>query len=578
MKGVSATSVPMFMLLLSASLFTVQSIGIANAFSQEVKQSVDDLSAVSETTQRSNNFYYDFVISGAAYSINQKTLELGREGGGLNWTEDNLDMETTAMTYLDYHVDRYLHENYVSRGTGGTNCDFQDVGFNIIQPMHEYALNSSHFTARMRANTSQVSTDCKFDDSETFLRSGEETYYAKYNASYNRYPQLLDAQTRFHKQLRYKLNKMGDGSRPTVTVDYVGPSCGVWAEEPEDARAQLKEKASDKIEEAAEEIDLELPDGIERTSFIADVKVEDLEQEGKFDGACCESKTTCDSPTGSAFARGGGFGGASAAAGDSGGDDGGSTSDDDDDDDDDDDCTTVCLEWEKGIEVSAEIVYTTTRTTYEDTKFRVLTKDGWERLSFRVSSYRHDFEEGQSETLADYDEFGEYNRTLYSEISREKAEEIITRSGFEPLESDAFTRLADEENVPSSALTVWEDSGGNNHYNYQLPEISETSEYGSYPSTGAAIIGTAGKPTVSPDIIEQCREDGISGYECMRENVADSSVVESAEESFSNDDTINIGFLYDPLVGTTESGLTVSEYALEEQKVFNRKATTSQLR
>lgn len=421
-KGNLTGVIPMLLLLLTSSLFAVQSITVANAMADEVIDSVENLGKVVEGSSSSGRYFYDYLTKAASYSINQKTYDLAQDGGGVKWTSQDLELLTTTQMILHNRANEYYEENYVTKDISGERCQFDNRGFNILlpSPNNQADLNSVHIAGSVVSNFKEVKTNCQFDDSRLQQHATEGFYRAKYNSSFNRYFQLTDETISFYKDLRTRWQS----TSTTFTVS--SDQCGSYNSE-EDVEDQAVDQAYNVYENRLQDVAADYPkmSGADFEASVNDIEYEVLDVT-KSTGDCCNEGTPeCLD----------GFAGKEQGDGSSGDEDTGDSNGGEviswnghnrtikavsnffgigDDSSEDGvtenriqaaylkktqsgecgpDCDlcgpTPCLENTRTTEVTIEVNEVHASSTLTDERYNILLEDGWDNLEFSVSDYTH---------------------------------------------------------------------------------------------------------------------------------------------------------------------------------------------
>ena len=288
-KGSLVGVIPMLIILLTSSLFAVQSINIANAMADEAIESVENLGKVVEGGSSSGRYFYDHLTKGATYSINQKSYDLGQKGGGVEWSNQQLSLLTTTQVILHERANNYLTENYVQQGLPSTNCQIQDQEFNILlpNPNNQVDQERQHIAGSVESSLSEVKTNCQFENSRLQQQATQGFYKARYNASYNRYFQLANDTTAFYKDVREEWEN--------TDVDYTASStqCGEYPSE-EEIEEDAREKAAAAYGNALSDVAEDYPtiDGAEIEVELTEVDYE-VTDTGQSTGAGCDCEQVC---------------------------------------------------------------------------------------------------------------------------------------------------------------------------------------------------------------------------------------------------------------------------------------------
>lgn len=291
-KGNLIGVVPMLILLITSSLFSVQSINIANAMADEVIESVENLGKVVEGGSSSGRYFYDHLTKAAAYSINQKSYDLGQEGGGVEWSAQELSLLTTTQVILHERANNYFSENYIQQGLPSQNCQIgDDQEFNILlpNPNNQVGRERQHISGSVVSSLSEIKTNCQFENSRLQQQATQGFYRARYNASYNRYFQLANETTAFYKDLKSEWED--------TPVEYTASStvCGEYPGE-EVVEEAAVQKAEAEFENRLDDVADEYPtiDGADLEAEVTDIDYE-VTDTSQSTGAGCDCEQVCSS-------------------------------------------------------------------------------------------------------------------------------------------------------------------------------------------------------------------------------------------------------------------------------------------
>ncbi|MFB6190380.1 MAG: hypothetical protein ABEJ91_02300 [Candidatus Nanohaloarchaea archaeon] len=155
-KGTGAGIIAILGLFLMTNFFLVDVTVGSLSFGQELEESVSDLGKVADAKSRAHNYLYNVLPMGASYSLQQTAFQLGKDGGGVSWSNDDLSssdrrtdrrtdvngLETLKVPLNQLHPDyrelltrfregsrQFFNENYVGRYTG--NCEPRTDSFSL---------------------------------------------------------------------------------------------------------------------------------------------------------------------------------------------------------------------------------------------------------------------------------------------------------------------------------------------------------------------------------------------------------------------------------------------------------------
>lgn len=388
--------------------------------SGEVIESVENLGKIVEGSSSSGRYFFDYLTKGATFSVNQESYELGQEGGGVEWSAEDLEVLTTTQVVLHNRANSYFEENYINTDIRAQRCQIDDQGFNIVlpNPNNQVDRESVHIAGSVISNIEEVKTNCQFDESRLQIHATEGFYRARYNSSFNRYFQLVDETISIYEDLR--------ATWSSAPVEYTASSssCGSYPSEGQ-VEEIARQQAVDEFEERLQYVERDHPE-LEGAGLELEFKDIDYEVEGtsKSTGDCCdEGDPYCAEYEDDDEDDGGGYfdpcelygydpygdtectsSGISETLGDlvnriygeknslanknriqgaylkrvqSCGPDC-------------IDCNTPCNAYTHTTEVTIEVNEVFAESTLTDTRYKILTKDGWQNLEFQVDNYNQD--------------------------------------------------------------------------------------------------------------------------------------------------------------------------------------------
>lgn len=139
-KGSFSGVIPMMGLFVMAAMMGFQSIPISQAISQELTDSFSDLSRVAQTKSHADLYFYNYIPTGAEYSVNQKSYEMAKDGGNVTWhytefdadIEDDVAVERITEDIIKENLQpaswRYLNAKYETTA-GGSECQAATINY-----------------------------------------------------------------------------------------------------------------------------------------------------------------------------------------------------------------------------------------------------------------------------------------------------------------------------------------------------------------------------------------------------------------------------------------------------------------
>ncbi|MFB6158791.1 MAG: hypothetical protein ABEJ95_03970 [Candidatus Nanohalobium sp.] len=203
-KGNVASILPALAVFISASALSLQSMGVTEAMASEVGESVGDLSLTVHTRVTADNFFYNWMPYGGAYSVHNTTYNLSKVGGGadIHWRTKNgytpQDAYGDALENLRLKSKNYFNKKYVE-ARKGLQCD-SETGLIQLLPSYSEPLTQWNDLEFWILTTSPLNAECG-DRRETKYQAQEEYFRSYGNASDNRYISLANRTSKFFTDL-----------------------------------------------------------------------------------------------------------------------------------------------------------------------------------------------------------------------------------------------------------------------------------------------------------------------------------------------------------------------------------------
>ncbi|MFB6203550.1 MAG: hypothetical protein ABEK01_03595 [Candidatus Nanohaloarchaea archaeon] len=392
-KGSISGILPMIGLLLMTALMMFQSIPISQSFSNEVANSINDLTRMSATRSYGDFYYYSYLPTAGVHSTHQKTWDLGQKGGGedLRWRYDTLSTITAEklIKNLRYRTNETFRAEYAkifeTNIPGFSNCKVPgDMALKSI-PYDDLSLYYSGKKPRERTNIplslsssfvfnyfgityrfgkEAVGIKCTFSE-KTFRYKGDpQNIYQTRRVAYDNRYMMLANQT--HDAVRELRENLRD-----VPTDY--SASGETCRYPSDSEIEnVEEKAigdaQNEIGEAMSEVRSKFPEkkGFEIPTLEVEGPSETLRYAETDDFALSSgdvdvTKTgrVCDRECIERDKKG--------------------------------NCIEVDKDYYHEIDVDMSIKSSNFRIVYQDQKYRIPTAEGWKHLKFVVDPYFHDY-------------------------------------------------------------------------------------------------------------------------------------------------------------------------------------------
>jgi hypothetical protein len=391
--------IPFIVLLLISAIMAMNSLPITEIFSTELSNTLTDVSRVSETKSYADMYFYNYVPMGAYHSLNQKSYELGQEGGGeeIEWHYDafSADKSHTSQLYrivadLEEGTTQYFNNRYGQTSRSQT-CQIPDIQytadvypdkFDLFEAMQDnrnsipveigseidYQVPEGGFGFPV-PEAAPLEVECDFTAGSTrYVDTGGIGFATTEQVRANRYIIMANQTIRAYKDIQREWRTVGSVTNTEENV--CSPDDDDWSYlESETVNDVDSNVTSSFYSGVGEGVDIPWIPGdslIEGNFSLGDYTL-DLdygEYSTNYDGSAYYSQEE----VGNCNCHG------------------------DHDHDGDDADETHCLDDEYDIEVKIEPTNSTATIEMVDKANRVVTEEGWKRLSFRVDSYFQEFQ------------------------------------------------------------------------------------------------------------------------------------------------------------------------------------------
>ena len=218
-KGALSGNLPMFFLVVISVGLGFQAYTASNTFATEVSQGVSDIGHISETQASNDMFFFNHIKEAASFSVHQAAYDIGQNAGGLEWSGETIEsIEMNDLhSKLDVDSNTYFENNYL--GSFQTNqCNIAKEELNLILGGSSSMLMETNNIDGITTNAeNKYNIDCSFDGSTVSYQADEGGLLINFNATGNRYFQLVDSTIKFYKALdresdEFKSEYDGDAS------------------------------------------------------------------------------------------------------------------------------------------------------------------------------------------------------------------------------------------------------------------------------------------------------------------------------------------------------------------------------
>lgn len=354
-------------LFLMANVFIVDVAVGSLSFGQELEESVSDLGKVADAKSTANNYLYNVLPMGAAYSVHQESYRLGGEGGEITWSKSDLSsspentehrtdvggLESLEVPRSDLHPDyldmltelkqeskEHFNDNYVGRYTD--KCEPEAEEFSI--KLRPYRMGVPRGKAE---NDEELELTCDYQSGSLGYTGKSDSIEIPFRARKNRYMMLAEGGLDIALSIKEKLNSISDTSFSSTKK-----SCGGSYQ-----TAAAKEEATGSMNSTVQSKYSTAVSDFPEVSNFAMNSTNEIEVTG-FSVSTSKSTELC------------------------------SCEDEDDDGD-----------VEKPEECDTRYIVTSTATLEEaqavivlkDDEYKIPTEEGWEELYFWVEPYTHGF-------------------------------------------------------------------------------------------------------------------------------------------------------------------------------------------
>jgi len=246
-KGALADPLPFVFLLLGASVMGLQTLGVNNAMSQEVVESVEDLERVAQSKQSHDLYLHEYLSQAGEHSIHETARVLGGEeqGGVGSWSwNDDLGQPRYIELYQIFNSrsQAYLNENYpLSAATQECNIDETEYTMTMWSdpnPDVKYAVS----------NSDPQSVNCNFGGESVRYQGSEARFQTEGNATDNTYLQMAHTAAFAFQQVKQNLTAVQESYE--ATSDKVCESKFNNPEVNRELHRQAQDKASEKVSTA----------------------------------------------------------------------------------------------------------------------------------------------------------------------------------------------------------------------------------------------------------------------------------------------------------------------------------------
>lgn len=362
-KGTGAAIIVMIGLFLMTNVFLIDITMSSLSFGQELEESVSDLGKIADVKSNANNYLYNVLPMGAAYSVHQESYRLGGEGGGITWSSSSLSsssdrtdyrtdvsgLESLEISLNELHPDyrdmltelkqesrEHFNDNYVGRYTG--KCEPQAERFSI--ELRPYTMGVPRGKAE---NDDPLRLTCDYPGGSLGYTGDSGSIEIPFRARQNRYMMLAEGGLDIALSIKEELNSISDTSFSSTKK-----SCGGSYQ-----TAAAKREATSSMNSTVQS---KYSDAVSNFPKVSNFAMNDTNSIGVTGFSVSTSKSTEDCNC------------------------------EDTDDDGEEECDTRYIVTATAVLEEAQSVI-----VLEDSEYMVPTADGWEGLYFWIEPYRHRF-------------------------------------------------------------------------------------------------------------------------------------------------------------------------------------------
>jgi len=219
-KGTQTGVMIMTAVMVLAFIMGVQTLPLNQALANEISDNYKDLPRISQAKTFGENIHFNEGLPAAEHSVNQKSYDLGQVKGGFKWSY-NIPPDSKITKKLENRSENYFNKNYKSKGTL-SSCKIPTINHTLDIELKD---NFVEFNVTSYGESKSEAPEVICDFPETNISySGEEPSYDSnfreskfstiHEAISNRYGPLSRTTRRYAEKIKNEYSS--DSNSPKV--------------------------------------------------------------------------------------------------------------------------------------------------------------------------------------------------------------------------------------------------------------------------------------------------------------------------------------------------------------------------
>ena len=216
-KGTINGVLPTLGLVIMAALMAFQTLPISQAFAEEMSESYNDLSRITQAKSQGNFMYHNNGLLASEHAVNQKSYELGQIKGGFAWSY-NTPTEQKLVEKLENESQKYLNNNYTTYQTI-QDCTIPTINHTLnIQLQNKFIKFNQTSYAQNPNKPPEII--CNYPETKVNYTGEKPKYGSNFEenrfsttqtAEANRYGPLIDKVKQYTNQIKNEYPKSSSG-------------------------------------------------------------------------------------------------------------------------------------------------------------------------------------------------------------------------------------------------------------------------------------------------------------------------------------------------------------------------------